>query len=356
MKRIFLLLILVIFVGGLLIWQSERRTKPSQPVPPAGYTLEVYAQSLDDPRVIAFDPQGRMLVSETSAGRVTLVTPDRKVLLEELDNPHGLAFYEDRSDRSYTTYLYVATTLEVARYAYDVATATVDIASKKNIVDLPKGGKHFIRTIGFGKDFRDAPIIEGLSRESFLSPIKLYVSVGSSCDACLENSWKYASILESDSKGTYTAEVAGGLRNSEFFTFHPTTGELWASEQSRSRFPDEINIIKPPLKYGWPYCYGNQMWDTTFTETTDRTDLPMDCTRTEPPVIELPENANPRGIVFLSPTELLVAYQDKIVLFDEQHQPSDFMNGSFADLKIDSHGDLFISDDSAGIIYRVSRP
>ena len=239
------------------------------------------------------------------------------------------------------------------------STGTIDISTKKNIMNFPAGGDRVVRTIGFGKDFRDAPLVKGLPRGSFLSAIKLYASIGSSCDACLENTWKYAAILEADWDGTYTAEVAGGLRDVEFFTFHPTTGALWATEQSRKGFSDEINIIKPTLKYGWPYCYGAQKRDESFTQKTDRTDLPMDCTKTELPVAELPSDMDPRGIAFLSPTELLVATRKKIIkiTFDAKGQLvrfDDFITSIQAtDLKLEN-GILYISDDNAGIIYKVS--
>lgn len=327
-KGRFLILCAVVIVGFGVFFL--RRPRGSVEIPAAvlfpGFTMEIYAQNLKNPRVIAFDPRGRMLVSETSAGRVTVV--GQGPIIENLDNPHGLAFYQN--------YLYVASTREVVRYPYDIETATADAAKKQNIATLPVGGMHFTRTIGFGKDFRDEPLIIGQKQSRFASPVKLYISVGSSCDACLENTWKYAAILESDPEGTYTAEVAGGLRDAEFFTFHPTTGALWASEQNRAGFSDEINIIKPTLKYGWPDC------------------PPTDCDESEPPEIELPADADPLGLAFLSPTELLVAYKNKIVRFDENKQPSDFMTGRFADLKFDDQGNLYISDDTAGIIYRVA--
>ena len=84
----------------------------------------------------------------------------------------------------------------------------------------------------------------------------------------------------------------------------------------------------------------------------------MDCAKTEPPEIELPKDTDPLGIAFISPTELLVAYQDKIVRFDEQKQPHDFITGWQSsrpiDIKINSQGDIFISDAKAGVIYKVS--
>ena len=218
-----------------------------------------------------------------------------------------------------------------------------------------------------------------------MSPTKLYVSVGSSCDVCLENTWKYSAILESDPEGTYTAEVAGGLRNSVFFDFHPMTGVLWATEMGRDGLgddlpPDEVNVIEPTYKYGWPYCYGDRVQDQTFTEKTDRNDLPMDCSKTEPPTIELPAHVAPLGIAFMSPTELLVAYHGswnrsepvgyKVVKFtldtnNKVTASEDFISGWLkdedqiygrpVDLKFDAQKNLYISDDSAGIIYKVTK-
>ena len=347
---------IILVVAVFFVVKSRSTDENPVPVVSDGYFMEVFARDLDDPRVIAFDAKGRMLISETDAGRVTIVSPERRILLEGLDNPHGLAFYTDKKN---TTYLYIATVREVARYVYNSETGTIDISTKKNIMNFPAGGDRVVRTIGFGKDFRDAPLVKGLPRGSFLSAIKLYASIGSSCDACLENTWKYAAILEADWDGTYTAEVAGGLRDVEFFTFHPTTGALWATEQSRKGFSDEINIIKPTLKYGWPYCYGAQKRDESFTQKTDRTDLPMDCTKTELPVAELPSDMDPRGIAFLSPTELLVATRKKIIkiTFDAKGQLvrfDDFITSIQAtDLKLEN-GILYISDDNAGIIYKVS--
>ena len=389
-RSIFAILAIAIIVGGFLVWRLNQ--KDSLPgfvevspgaLPfslPKDFAIDIVARDLINPRVIAFDSQGRVFVSETSAGRVTLVEP-RRTILEGLDQPHGVAFYEN--------YLYVATVREVARYPYDVATATVDVAQKKNIADLPAGDLHSTRTIGFGKNFRAQSIINNRDFNT-LAPEKLYISVGSSCDACLESTWKYGAILESDPDGTFTAEVAGGLRNSVFFTFHPKTGELWATEMGRDGLgddlpPDEINIIKVGAKYGWPYCYGYQVRDETFTEESDRSDLTMDCSKTLPPIISLPAHVAPLGIAFVPDSwpkpwrgRLLVAYhgslnlsepvgyridwfdvdehgrsKDAGVLMDGFLKDSDHIYGRPVDLKFGPDGSLYISDDTAGVIYKV---
>src|SRR3989338_5118209 len=241
---------------------------------PTGFMIDVFADNLENPRVIAFDPVWNMLVSETKAGRIAMLKDsdgdgksDKKItILEGLRLPHGLDFYSD----SKATYLYVAETNEVKRFSYDVKSGTIANKKSENIATLPADGRHFTRTIAFGPNYRQGSILGGLG----LSVDKLYMSVGSSCDVCIEDTWKRAAILESDPAGNYTAEFAGGLRNSVFFTFHPKTKEIWATEMGRDNLgddlpPDEINIIKfavPEYKY---YSkkqkkYGPRKWGVTI--------------------------------------------------------------------------------------------
>ncbi len=373
---------------------------------PDNLSISVFAEDLERPRVIAFDPAGRMLVSETKAGRVVLLkdadkdgkAESKTVVLDNLKQPHGLAFYTDPKTK--TVYLYVAETHQVARFPYDVNNGKVLNANGQNIANLPAGGGHFSRTIAFGPNYRTSQIIGGVNQVNTLGKDKLYISVGSSCDVCVEDTWKRAAILESDSTGSYTAEFAGGLRNSVFFTFHPETKEIWATEMGRDNLgdnlpPDEVNIVKvagPDHKYGarrygWPFCYGNQVKDTKFNpDKVARIDIPTDCSQTEPPAIEIPAHSAPLGLAFISdkkwPSEwrndLLVAYHGswnrseptgyKIVKFKVENngkvsRVEDFITGWLnddnkvlgrpVDLKFGPDDALYVSDDAAGIIYRV---
>lgn len=385
---------------------------------PEGFEISVVAKDLDNPRVILFDPKGRMLVSETKAGRVSILEDkdkngdfeNKRVLIEGLRLPHGLDFYEDV--KSGTTYLYIAETNRVSRYSYDINSGKLVSNNGENIAAFPADGRHFTRTIAFGANFRQKPIL-GVAT---INPIKLYMSVGSSCDVCEEDSWKRAAILESDAKGSYTAEFAGGLRNSVFFTFHPITGEIWATDMGRDNLgddlpPDEVNIVKVAgaehkfgaRRYGWPFCYGDKIKDRTFKpEKWERIDITDDCGSTEPPVIEIQAHSAPLGLTFVPsrlttsdvheasdvkwPKEwggdLLVAYHGswnrsvptgyKIVRYDLDkngevlsQKSVDFISGWLSsdkksiygrpvDLKFDPKGDLYISDDANGIIYKVN--
>ena len=231
------------------------------------------------------------------------------------------------------------------------------------------------------------------------------MSVGSSCDVCEENTWKRAAILESDPEGSYTAEFAGGLRNSVFFTFHPVTKEIWATEMGRDNLgdnlpPDEINIVRvagPEQKfgarrYGWPFCYGNKVQDKKFNpDKWERIDVTNDCSQTESPVIEIPAHSAPLGLAFIPSNkgwpkewagDLLVAFHGswnssvpvgyKVVRYDLDvngnvlsKDPVDFITGWLSadkknvygrpvDLKFGPDGALYVSDDATGVIYRMN--
>ncbi len=456
-KAVFGFVLFVLAAGGYLFWRSDAGVVPpsgsqsSNPNTeldflnlPEGFEISVATKDLDGPRVIVFDAKGRILVSETKTNRVSILEDGdkdgkfeiKRALIENLKSPHGLDFYPSthstkpqggepvestgsgQASSVGTTYLYIAETHQVVRYAYDLERGElVDKNSPENIAFLPGDGRHFTRTIAFGPNFRKTAITKGLSEKETLSPTKLYISVGSSCDVCLESSWKNAAILESDPEGNFTAEFAGGLRNSVFFTFHPETKEIWATEMGRDNLgddlpPDEINIVKVADKenkfgarrFGWPFCYGNKIQDKTFKSgKVDRLDIPTDCRQTEPATIELPAHSAPLGLAFVSnskwPKEwqnnLLVAYHGswnrseptgyKIVRFkvDKNGKVSkieDFISGWLqtspdlsdrgssifvnknrdnqilgrpVDLKFGPDGALYVSDDASGVIYKV---
>ena len=257
---------------------------------PPGFAISIFAKNLPGARVLALDPDGTLLVSLTSQGKVVAL-PDKNgdgvadavvTVLDGLNKPHGLAFGPEEKPR-----LYVAETGRVAAFDYDPERFTA--ASEQKIADLPPGGRHFTRSLKFLPGPRDR---------------RLLISVGSSCDACEEKDWRYAKILAVDPDGGELETFASGLRNSVFMAVHPRSKHVWATEMGRDHLgdnlpPDEINIILEGRNYGWPYCYGKRLHDDKTDPAGDHREF---CKETIPSFIDLPAHSAPLGLAFFPPS------------------------------------------------------
>ena len=228
---------------------------PSTPLKlPEGYVIGTFVKDLGNVRDLEFSPGGTLLVSETSDGKVQAL-PDKnndgkadevKTVIQNLNNPHGLAFFNDK--------LFVVEETRVVRYNF--AEETLEARLDKVLFNIPPGARHSTRTIDFDKTGR------------------MFVSIGSSCDVCFEKEPWHGVVLISDSEGNSPRIFAKGLRNSVFITVHPETQELWGTEMGRDFLgdnlpPDEINIIKEGKDYGWPLCFGDQIPDKQFRSSTN---------------------------------------------------------------------------------------
>jgi glucose/arabinose dehydrogenase len=323
-----------------------------------GYRMDVFADLRNDlPRVLAFDDNGNLIVSLTSKGKIAVLADkdldlksESKVdLITGLNRPHGIALDGN--------YLYVAETDGVSRYLYN--SREMLIGEKELLFSLPAGGRHYTRTI-------------------VINDNKLYTSVGSSCDVCVEENPFRASILVSDLDGKNLKIFAKGLRNTVFFSFD-RYGKMWGADMGRdglgdSMPPEEINIIEEGGDYGWPYCYSSQIQDVKFS-----TEPSVDCGSTIPPIYEMPAHTAPLGFVFDEFGSLYVALHGswnstdpvgyKVVKFstfaggvsDMQDfltgflQTGDKVLGRPAGLVFDKKGNLYISDDKTGLIYIITK-
>ena len=338
---------------------------PKLKVPP-GFAIDVFADKVGSVRFMAIDPAGTLLVSEPSAGRV-LALPDKngrgkadsvQTVVTGLDQPHGLAFHEGA--------LYVAETSRVQRFAYDPA--TMKAAQPTLLTRLPSGGGHWTRTVVFGPD--------GL----------MYVSVGSSCNVCRESDKRRAAVLRFNADGSGETIFASGLRNAVGLAFHPTTGVLWATVNERDWRgddvpPDYVTELREGTVHGWPDCMtvrGRVITDTSFAKGAT-------CDKVTPPTVEIQAHSAPIGLAFYTGTQfpeeyrgsLFVAYRGswnrslptgyKIVrLRLRDGQPpavEDFATGWLegtsawgrpVDLVVGRDGALYLSDQGAGRIYRIT--
>ncbi len=307
---------------------------------PAGYSILIYAKNLGNPRDLTIDPKGVVLASITGQGKVVAIVNGGAVAVAEgLNKPHGLAFSGNK--------LYIAETDQVAVYDYDLASHKA--VNKRKIIDLPSGGGHFTRSL--------------LVRDG-----KLYVSVGSSCDTCVESDARRAAIWWANLDGSDFKPFATGLRNSVFIATNPNTNEIWATEMGRDFLgddipPDEVNIIKEGQFYGWPYCWG----DGNPDKNTNRNGAKFNCAKSINPQIKLQAHSAPLGLAFLG-GDLLVAYHGswnrsvptgyKVVKF-HNGAAEDFITGWLEGSEVLGRpvdilvkgSEIYISDDKAGVIY-----
>ncbi len=335
---------------------------------PPGFAIAVFARDLGPARLLAVDPRGTLLVSVPRTGRV-LALPDDDgdgradrivVVARDLDLPHGLAFHGGA--------LYVAETGRVVRFAYDAAARRAAGAPAVVVPDLPRRGSHWTRTIAVGPDGG------------------LYVSVGSSCNDCEERDPRRAAVTRYELDGTGERRVATGLRNAVGLAFRPGTGELWATVNGRDWLGDDrpaeyVTRIEPGGFYGWPWCH----WDAAGGLFLDP-DLPRPerCRDVARPTLLYQPHTAPLGLTFYTGTrfppeyrgDLFVALHGswnrstpagykviRVRLAGSAPSAEDFATGWLADgrawgrpvdVAVGADGQLYVSDDRQGVVYRIA--
>jgi glucose/arabinose dehydrogenase len=209
---------------------------------PPGFSISVYADGLVDPRNMALAPNGDLFVAESEPGRVTILRdenrdgkPDRRFVFasDRMYGAFGLAFHGN--------YLYVGNTDAIVRFRYRPG-QTVAQGEYERIVSLPAGG-HSTRNVIFNR-----------------AGTKMYIAVGSRSNVSVESDEKRAAITEANPDGKRQQIFASGLRNPVGLAWNPVTGALWTSVNERDGLgddlvPDYITEVRAGAFYGWPYSY-----------------------------------------------------------------------------------------------------
>lgn len=352
-----------------------------KPQAPAGFKVTKFAENLEHPRRTYVAPNGDIFVVESntknSANRVSLLVDsngdgkanERKTFIENLKQPYGMLVVDD--------YFYVANTDGLFRYPYSEGDTKIEAEGEK-ILDLPAGGynHHWTRNLIANK--------EGS---------KIYVSVGSSSNIGeygMDKEKRRAAILEINPDGSGEKLYASGLRNPVGMDWNPVTGELWTAVNERDNLgnnlvPDYITSVKEGGWYGWPYSYFGQIKDprwaqdphTAMVEKAIVPDVPVG-----------PHTAS-LGLAFYTGDKFPEKYKNgafvgqhgswnravfsgyKVVFvpFDENGkpgQPEDFLTGFIANetesevhgrpvgVSLTHNGELLVSDDDAGVIWKIS--
>ena len=332
---------------------------------PPDLDISVFVQGLRDPRMMALSPAGELYVAERGSRRIVRL-PDRdsdgvadvvEVVADGLNAPSSIAFYRDGS-------LYVGETTRILRLSAPDERGVFQ--EREVIVDgLPSGG-HNTRTVLFSPDWAT-----------------LFVSIGSSCNVCIEEDEQRAAIVSYNPDGSGEKVYAKGLRNAVGITFRPGTDELWATNNGRDWLgddqpPETIYNVREGDDAGWPYCHSGRIVDPDYGS-------PGACDGVLSPVVEMQAHSAPLGLTFYTGQQLPEEYWgDLFIAFHgswNRTQPTgykvvrvplrdgtpgpvqDFATGWLradgsnwgrpVDVLTASDGSLFISDDSGGVIYRV---
>lgn len=247
-----------------------------------GFSIGLFADQLPGVRFLRPLPGGGLLATTPRDGRVWLLAPDRdgdgrsdsaRPLIEHLNKPHGIDLFGD--------WLYVAEGDGIGRVRIDPNTGDLKGAYERVVDGLPSGGNHWTRTVRFGPDGW------------------MYVSVGSSCNVCIESDQRRAAMLRFRPDGRDQQIFATGLRNSVGFDWQPGTNALYATDNGRDLLGDdfppcELNLVQPGGFYGWPVANGDRVPDPDFGKGQEER-----IRKSIPPAHAFGAHVAPLGIVFL---------------------------------------------------------
>ena len=349
---------------------------------PQNYEIIPAAENLKRVRFFAKAPDGRIFVTDmynlTDNKRGTVYILDNfdaetgkfgKVVpfMTSLRNPNSIAFYTDRNGQHW---FYLAETHQLTRRRYSPGETEPTDTRPQILATFPDygldykyGGWHLTRTIAF-------------------SPAgKLYVSIGSSCNACLEKEEFRATVLEMEADGSRQRIFAKGLRNAVGLKW--IGNFLWATNQGADHLglskPDEtFYALKDGADYGWASCYqsgGRLFRDAKYNRLRS-------CARVPVSYAYFPAHSSALGFDYFDgnttdemiknsflvalhgSTNEKIGHGYKIVIMRKGQKLQDFINGFLVGrtvygrpcdiMKINENSFLF-TDDRAGVVYLVRK-
>lgn len=372
-----LLLLLSTMVWGCKVRKAQSRPKvPLNKIKlPPGFQLSIFSQKVPGARSLARGSKGTIFVSTRQYGKVFALVDtngDHKAdkvytIFQGGYMPNGVAFRNGS--------LYVAEVHRILRF--DKIESRLANPPKPVVVyaRLPRIASHGWKFIRFGPDGW------------------LYIPLGAPCNVCLRKDKRFASILRMKPDGSKLEIYASGVRNSVGFDWHPTTKQLWFTDNGRDMLGDNLppcelnHAPRKGLHFGFPFCHGGFLSDPLFGK--QRT-----CKEFRAPAQNLGPHVAPLGMRFYTGSMFPKSYKHQIfiaehgswnrtvpigyritlVTLNKQSKTTSytvFASGWLQEVKQGGRvkykrlgrpvdvmnmpdGSMLISDDYAGVVYRLS--
>jgi glucose/arabinose dehydrogenase len=241
--------------------------------------------------------------------------------LQHLRNPNNLAFYRDAQGQQW---LYIPLTDRLLRFKYK-AGDTAPTSAPEVLAHYPDyglnykyGGWHLTRTVEIGK-------LNGHD--------KVFVTVGSSCNACVEKEPIPASLSVMNPDGGDQHIVAKNLRNAVAMQWDAASSTLYLTNMGDDHLgnhaPEDPFFAIPaskiehalatnqPLDYGWPYCYfesGTVHPDPVFGKLPD-----AHCSAVPAAYTTFSAHSSPLGVALFPATDTLLSNTFVVALHGAGH-------------------------------------
>ena len=330
-----------------------------------GFEIDIFAE-VENVRAMCLGEKGTIFAGSRGAGKVFAILDsdgDHKAdevieIDQNLNMPVGVAFKDGD--------LYVSAVHEILKY--EEIENRLKSPPEPIVVynDFPKNELHGWKFIDFGPDDN------------------LYVSVGAPCNICKKDNDIFATIMKLDLVTGELEHFCKGVRNSVGFDWHPITKELWFTDNGRDwmgddKPPCELNRAhKQGLHFGYPFCH-SYISDPKFGKGVNCDDFEM-------PALNFEAHVAPLGMCFYTgdmfPPEyknqifvalhgswnrstkigyevVKITVEDNTNVVSSESFVSGFENsgevyGRPVDVLELKDASLLISDDYAGLIYRVT--
>jgi len=334
---------------------------------PKGFSISVFAE-VENARSMAMSPNGTLFVGNRNEDKVYAVKDtdgdfkaDKKwTIASGLNMPNGVAF-KDGS-------LYVAEVSRITKFT-DIEKKLANPGKPEVVYDkFPTESHHGWKYIAFGPDG------------------KLYVPVGAPCNICEPKAPIYASINRMNADGSGLENFVSGVRNTVGFTWHPDSKDIWFTDNGRDMLGDdtppcELNTAsKAGMHFGYPYCHAGTIKDPEFGDKRPCSDFTK-------PAQTLGAHVAPLGLKFYTGNMFPASYKNQLFIAEHGSWNRSKKNGyrlslvkvengksvgyeTFAsgwldeatqkvwgrpvDVLVLPDGSMLVSDDQAGVIYRIT--